>query len=111
MLRALRKDPATVAALFAEFAAVEGADAHLDRATAVLRDELAEARAAESDARRLAERLALSLQAALLVRHAPAAVADAFCASRLGGDWGHAFGTLSPRADTEAIVRRAWPLL
>ncbi len=45
-------------------------------------------------ARRLVERMALTLQASLLVRHAPAAVADAFCATRLGGDWGHAFGTL-----------------
>ena len=42
-----------------------------------------------------------------LVRHAPPAVADAFCATRLGGDWGHAFGTLPHRLDTAAIVDRA----
>ena len=48
-------------------------------------------------------------QASLLVRHAPAEVADAFCASRLGGEWGHAFGTLPPSADIEAIVERSAP--
>jgi putative acyl-CoA dehydrogenase len=41
------------------------------------------------------------------VRHAPAAVADAFCASRLAGDWGHAFGTLPRGADVSALVTRA----
>jgi len=43
------------------------------------------------------------------VRHAPPAVADAFCASRLGGDWGQAFGTLPPGVDTAAIIERARP--
>jgi putative acyl-CoA dehydrogenase len=48
------------------------------------------------------------LQGSLLVRHAPAAVADAFCASRLAGEGGFAFGTLPPGADTPAIVERAF---
>ncbi len=60
-------------------------------------------------ARRLVERLALALQASLLVRHAPAEVADAFCASRLAGDGGRAFGTLSPGTDFKAILERALP--
>ena len=51
--------------------------------------------------------LALALQASLLVRNAPAAVADAFCAVRLGGDGGRAYGTLPAGVDTEAIVDRA----
>ena len=59
----------------------------------------------ETAARRLAERLALALQASLLIRFSPSAIADAFCASRLAGDWGHAFGTLSPAADIDAILR------
>ena len=58
---------------------------------------------------RIVEGMALALQASLLVRHAPAAVADAFCAARLGGDGGRAFGTLPRGADTRAIVDRAWP--
>lgn len=57
--------------------------------------------------RRLVERLALALQAGLLLRHAPVAVADAFCATRLGGDWGFAFGTLPPGTDSVAILARA----
>ncbi|MDQ6807440.1 MAG: DNA alkylation response protein, partial [Actinomycetota bacterium] len=53
------------------------------------------------------EDLALALQASLLVRHAPAAVADAFCAARLGGEGGHAYGTLPVGVDSAAIVDRA----
>jgi putative acyl-CoA dehydrogenase len=63
----------------------------------------------EVRARRLVEHMALVLQGSLLVRFAPPAVADAFCASRLGGDWGHAFGTLPSGVDTAAIVDRATP--
>jgi putative acyl-CoA dehydrogenase len=48
----------------------------------------------EAVARRIAETLALALQASLMVRFAPPAIADAFCASRIAGDWGRAFGTL-----------------
>ncbi len=59
------------------------------------------------EARSLAESLALGLQASLLVRHAPPAVADAFCASRLGGEGGRAFGTLPPGVDAEAVLERA----
>ena len=51
--------------------------------------------------------MAIALQASLLVRHSSAAVADAFCATRLGGDWGRAFGTLPQGLDTQAIVDRA----
>ncbi|MGH9132717.1 MAG: DNA alkylation response protein, partial [Ilumatobacteraceae bacterium] len=63
----------------------------------------------ELQARRVVERMATMLQGSLLVRHAPAAVADAFCASRLGGDAGRAFGTLPASADIGAILARAWP--
>jgi CRP-like cAMP-binding protein len=53
------------------------------------------------------ERLALALQAGLLLRHAPPPIAEAFCASRLGGEWGFAFGTLPPEVDGDAILIRA----
>ena len=53
--------------------------------------------------------MALTLQGALLVRHGDPAVADAFCASRLDGDWGHAFGTLPAGVDTRAIIERHQP--
>jgi putative acyl-CoA dehydrogenase len=109
VLRAMQREPASVAALRAELAAARGADARLDRWVDALEAELAAGAVAEAGARRLVERLALALQGALLVRFAPPAVADAFAASRLGGEGGRAFGTLSPSIDAAAIVKRAWP--
>jgi putative acyl-CoA dehydrogenase len=98
-------------ALRAELAAAGGADPRLDNAVTRLATELADASQHPADApvqaRRLAEFCTLALQGALLVRHAPAALADAFCASRLDGDWGLAFGTLPSRIDHRAIVGRA----
>jgi putative acyl-CoA dehydrogenase len=81
----------------------------LDAAVTALKAQLTEHADPEGQARRVVERMALVLQGSLLVRHAPAEVADAFCASRLGGDWGHAFGTLPRAADTAALVDRAAP--
>ncbi|MFF5403377.1 acyl-CoA dehydrogenase family protein [Streptomyces misionensis] len=107
VLRALGREPGSAEALFAELALARGADARLDAAVASLKTELAGAD--QFGARRLVERTALALQAALLVRHAPHAVADAFCASRLGGDWGHAFGTLPAGTDVDTILNRALP--
>jgi putative acyl-CoA dehydrogenase len=63
----------------------------------------------EIEARRLAQDVALAVQAALLAQTAPPAVFSAFCDSRLGGDWGQAFGTLSSRTDFDAILQRALP--
>ncbi|OSZ56053.1 DNA alkylation response protein [Streptomyces pharetrae CZA14] len=107
VLRALGRDSAVAEALFAELALARGADPRLDAAVSALKDGLAEA--SPAGARRLVERMALALQASLLVRFAPPAVADAFCATRLGGDWGYAFGTLPGTADLDAILSRALP--
>ncbi|MFI5689374.1 acyl-CoA dehydrogenase family protein [Streptomyces sp. NPDC051636] len=107
VLRALGREPATAEALFAELALARGADARLDAAVARLKDRVAGS--GQAGARRLVEEMALALQASLLVRHAPPAVADAFCATRLGGDWGHAFGTLPGAADVGSILTRALP--
>ena len=85
--------------------------AHLDAAIERLDAELADTEEAELRARRLVERMALCLQGSLLVRHAPAAVADAFCAARLGGEGGRAYGTLPPGVDAVAIVDRHRPRL
>jgi putative acyl-CoA dehydrogenase len=76
---------------------------------AALRDELSSFDDAESRARRVVEHMATALQGSLLVRHSPPAVADAFCASRLAGDGGLAFGTLPAGCDFEAIVERHRP--
>ncbi|MFF5077828.1 isovaleryl-CoA dehydrogenase [Actinoplanes sp. NPDC000266] len=105
VLRTLRKEPDALAAFLAETEAATGADRRLDAAITALKNE----RPDEADARRVVERLALVLQGSLLVRHAPPEVADAFCATRLGGEWGHTFGTLPRGADTATIVDRAAP--
>ncbi|WP_217238316.1 acyl-CoA dehydrogenase family protein [Streptomyces sp. AC555_RSS877] len=107
VLRALRRESRSAQALFAELASAQGADARLDAAVTRLKGRMAQT--SEAGARRLVELMALTLQASLLVRHAPPAVADAFCASRLGGDWGHAFGTLPDAADLDAVLARALP--
>ncbi|QOV40089.1 acyl-CoA dehydrogenase family protein [Streptomyces ferrugineus] len=107
VLRALSREPGTAEALFTELASARGADARLDAAVTRLKGMLAAG--SEAGARRLVEQMALALQASLLVRHCPAAVADAFCATRLGGDWGHAFGTLPDGADVDGILGRALP--
>jgi putative acyl-CoA dehydrogenase len=108
-LRAMAKSPASVEAFFAEVSEAQGADARLDAAVAGLRDELSDLETIEARARRVVERMALALQGSLLVRYGDEAVADAFCASRLGGDVGGAFGTLPPGVDFERIVERHTP--
>jgi putative acyl-CoA dehydrogenase len=107
VLRALAREPAAGAAVLAEVDAAAGADARLDAAAKQLRADLA-GRLTEADGRQIATRLALALQGSLLVRHAPAPVADAFCAGRLGGDGPAAvFGLGIPNAT--ALVNRAAP--
>ncbi|MFH7597933.1 isovaleryl-CoA dehydrogenase [Streptomyces racemochromogenes] len=106
-LRAMARQPETVEAFFAELDRAAGADRHLDAAVAGLHKQLADPAEAEYRARRLAETMALAFQASLLVRHAPAAVADVFCASRLGGEHGGAYGTLPTGVDTGAVLDRA----
>ena len=109
VLRALSRSPEVLAAFLDELDEAAGADARLDAFVARLRQEFADADAIESRARRVVEHMALALQGSLLVRHAPPAVADAFCASRLAGDSGLQYGTLPASADTQAIIARHTP--
>ncbi|KKK05140.1 acyl-CoA dehydrogenase family protein [Micromonospora sp. HK10] len=111
VLRALAREPEVMAAFETEVGAAEGVDRRLDAALRQLRAELTDHADLELRARRVVERLALVLQGALLVRYGHPAVADAFCASRLGGDHGQAFGTLPAGVDFAAIVARATPKL
>jgi putative acyl-CoA dehydrogenase len=111
LLRALRysgKGGTIAEALAAELAPARGAHPAFDRFAAALPARIDEA-ADETDGRRLAQDIALVVQASLLRRHAPDFVFEAFCASRLGGDWGHAFGTLPAASAFDAIVARAMP--
>jgi putative acyl-CoA dehydrogenase len=109
VLRAVAKEPEVVEAFRAEVSAAAGADPRLDAALRRVQADLSDHDDLELRARRVVERLALVLQGALLVRHGHPAVADAFCASRLGGDHGRAFGTLPSGVDFAAIIARAAP--
>jgi putative acyl-CoA dehydrogenase len=111
VLRALLKEPEAAPALFAELDETAGADPRLDAHVDGLRRELSDFEDIELRARRVVEAMALALQGSLVVRYAPPAVAEAFCASRLAGDGGYAFGTLPSGIDFGAIVERHRPLL
>ncbi|MFI8090546.1 acyl-CoA dehydrogenase family protein [Streptomyces sp. NPDC086080] len=110
VLRALRREPGALDAYLREVGQARGADHRLDAAIKDLLTELADLEGVEGRARRLVERLALVLQGSLLVRYAPPQVADAFCAGRLGGDAGAAFGTLPHTLDLASVVERARPV-
>ncbi|MCF2535880.1 acyl-CoA dehydrogenase family protein [Streptomyces sp. FB2] len=109
VLRVLRREPAALDAYLREVGLARGADHRLDAAIRSLLTELADLEGIEARARRVTERLALVLQGSLLVRFAPSDVADAFCATRLGGDAGAAFGTLPHSLARESLVERARP--
>jgi putative acyl-CoA dehydrogenase len=109
VLRALAKSPEALDVFFGEIDEAAGADARLDAFSRATRDELAKPEAIEPRARRIVERMALCLQGSLLVRCAPPAVADAFCAARLAGDAGLNYGTLPAGVDAKAIVARHAP--
>ena len=107
LLRALRKADAA-AALAHELAPAKGMHAALDHLAASLPIRV-EQMATEIEARRLAQDVALAVQAALLAQTAPPAVFGAFCDSRLAGHWGHSFGSLGAGTDFEGIISRAQP--
>jgi putative acyl-CoA dehydrogenase len=109
VLRAIARDPAVLDAYWDEVGLAGGSDRRLDDAVVALRAECADLEQLETRARRLVERLATVFQASLLVRAAPPAVADGFCASRLGDRTGRVFGTLPPGVAFGAIVDRARP--
>ncbi len=111
VLRALARRPQALEAFRDEVDLGRGADRRLDAALDGLDGLFAEPETLELRARTVVAGLAVVLQASLLVRHAPAAVADAFCAGRLGNEAGSTFGTLPPGLDLEAIVERHRPRL
>ena len=106
VLRAMVKSPESLEAFFDEIEQAAGAEPRLDAFVTELKTELSDFESIEPRARSVVERMALTLQGSLLVRHGDPAVADAFCASRLAGDWGRAFGTLPAGIDYAAIIER-----
>jgi len=111
VLRALTRERESVDVFFDEVSLAARLDRRLDAFVASIRDELARREEVEASARRIVERLALALEASLLVRAGHPVVAEAFVASRLGGDRGLAFGTLAPGGDFKTILERARPAL
>jgi len=109
VLRAARRESAAVDALAAELDKARGGDARLDRHAAQLVAALAERAVQDVDARRVAGGIAVAMAGALLVQHAPNAVADAYCAARLGEGYAGALGTLPQGVDRRSIIARAMP--
>jgi putative acyl-CoA dehydrogenase len=109
VLRAMHKTPAVVEAFFAEVGRARGASALLDAAVAALAQDLRDPHEVEFRARGLVDRMALALQAALLVQHAPGFVSDAFCHSRLAQIGQHNYGSLPRGVDAAALIARATP--
>jgi putative acyl-CoA dehydrogenase len=110
VLRAMVREPDALPTLLAEIHCARGGDRRLDAHAARLEDTLARPEDAELRARRVVEDLALALEASLLVRFAPAPVADAFCAGRLE-DRHLGLGTLPTGCDVAALVARTTPPL
>jgi putative acyl-CoA dehydrogenase len=100
--RVLLKEPKALEPFLDEVRLAAGNHPDLDHAVTEL--ELAATRPGRLTGRRLVATMALALQASLLIRHAPAPVADAFCASRLGADWSPVFGSLPTGVDTAALI-------
>ena len=107
VLRSMQREPETVGVFLDEVRLARGGNPGLDAYADGLARRLADPAGLEPVARRVVEMMAFALQASLLVRFSAPAVADAFCATRLDGDWGQAFGTMPMGLDTQAIVDRA----
>jgi putative acyl-CoA dehydrogenase len=110
LLRGLRKEAGAADALEAELEAARGAHPAYDRLVAGLKERLRDLAEGEAGARRLAQDVALAVQASLLARHAPSFVVEAFCASRIAREAPAAFGTLPAGAPLDALVERAMPV-
>ncbi len=107
VMRALERQPETATALLDEIALARHAHPALDASLAYLSQKLTRLAGLETEARRIVEQLALAVTGSLLLRHAPNPVSDAFCATRLGGEHGAAFGTLPPGTACASIIQRA----
>lgn len=112
MLRAMQREPRSLEAFMGELRFAAGANKHLDHHIAQLKQEFTDLADIEYRARGIVEKMALAIQGALLVQHGNPAVADAFCASRLGGQTsGLVYGNLPRGVDCQAIIRRATPVV
>jgi putative acyl-CoA dehydrogenase len=109
VLRALARTPETLDVYLDELGAATGQDMRYDAFVETVRSEFSRPEELEHRARLVVERMAVALQASLLLQHAPAPVADAFVATRLAGDGGLHYGTLPAGIDVGAIIERHAP--
>ena len=109
VLRAMAREEAAIPAILSELEAARGGNRQLDTVADALKDAVSDTADLEVRARALTELIAIALQGALLVRYAPAAVSDAFCASRLGDRWAGAYGALPTAVDLDGIIARVSP--
>ncbi|MDO8421252.1 MAG: isovaleryl-CoA dehydrogenase [Parvibaculum sp.] len=107
VLRAISREPEALGVVFAEFEASRGVSGAYDGALSALKDAFADMSSLEARSRQIVEVMAKLAAGAVLLRHSPSAVADAFCATRLGRDWGDIYGTLPTGVDQRAILERA----
>jgi putative acyl-CoA dehydrogenase len=108
VLRAMQREPDSLSAYFEEVTSATD-DARLRRLTDRLQDEIADVDGIEARARGMVERMAVALQASLMLRYGDPAAAQLFCASRLGGEWGHTFGVLPKGHDLKSVIERHRP--
>ena len=106
-LRAMASRPECVDVLFDELAKTTGHDPRLDTHVGALKPALEDVETIQYRARKVAEDISLALQGSLLVRYGHPAVAEAFLATRIGGQWGGAFGTMPTGLDLAPILERA----
>lgn len=109
VLRALSHNPESADAVLSELMLATGANRRFDSAVAQFESTLRQP--AEADARRLAGNMALLLEASLMIRHAPPADSDLFCAARLGAEVAVSYGALPGKPDVDAIIVRALPVV
>ncbi|NWO05343.1 MAG: DNA alkylation response protein, partial [Alteromonadaceae bacterium] len=110
-LRAIEKQPETLEAFFKEAAEAKGADHRFDQFLAQLKEDFTNLSDIQYRARNLVDRLALAMQASLLLRHSDKHVADAFCATRLESHGGLNYGNLPTGTNPAAIIKRATPVV
>ncbi len=109
VLRAMARHPGAADVLLSELKLAGGANRYFDQALSRLTSAFRQAQ--EADARRISERVAVLLEASLMLRHAPPADADLFCTSRLGDDVHQSYGAFAGEADVDAIIARAMPIV
>jgi len=108
ILRTLNKEPRALELYFAELAPAKGSNQYFDRALEDLQESFGQTRDPQLHARATVENMALCMQAALLIQHAPAEISDAFCATRLGGLGGRCYGTLPTNTNLKFIIERCY---